>query len=88
MGREKVMAMEDIALPSLKKVLEFYEAAANIMHPCRVIGVAVNGRNYSDDAVADECERVERRLGLPTCDVIRHGPQKLVEAVVRLQKTR
>ncbi len=88
MGRDTVMGMEDVSLPSLEKVVEFYEAAANIMHPCRVIGVAVNGLRFSDRDVDDECEQVSRRLGLPACDVIRHGPAKLVEAVTELQKTR
>ena len=69
-----------------RRVVEFYEAAANIMHPCRVIGVAVNGQRFADDAVAAECERVSRRLGLPACDVIRHGPDALVEAVQRLPR--
>jgi len=77
--------METIALPSLERVVGFYEAAANVMHPCRVIGVAVDGERFDDDAVAAECERVSRRLGLPACDVIRHGPAKLVEAVGRLR---
>jgi uncharacterized NAD-dependent epimerase/dehydratase family protein len=88
MGRKNTMGMENVALPSLEKVVAFYESAANIMHPCRVIGVAVNGRNYSDHEVAVECERVERLLGLPVCDVIRHGPQKLVEAVKNLRQKR
>ena len=73
MGRQNFFGMEDVALPSLEKVVEFYETAANIMHPCRVIGVAVNGRRFADDAVAAECDRVGSRLGLPACDVIRHG---------------
>jgi uncharacterized NAD-dependent epimerase/dehydratase family protein len=85
MGRETVFDMESVPLPPLEKVIEFYESAANIMHPCCVIGVAVNGQNFADDAVAAECDRVGRRLGLPTCDVIRHGPAKLVEAVVQLR---
>jgi hypothetical protein len=38
--------------------------------------------------VAAECERIEKRLGLPTCDVIRHGPDKLVEAVKKLKNER
>jgi hypothetical protein len=85
MGREVFFGMETIRLPPLEKVIEFYEAAANIMHPCRVVGVAVNGQKFSDDAVAAECDRVGRRLGLPACDVIRHGPQKLVDAVLGLR---
>ena len=85
MGREAVFGMESVRLPALEKVIEFYESAANIMHPCRVIGVAVNGQKFADDAVAAECDRVGRRLGLPACDVIRHGPDRLVEAVIRLR---
>lgn len=84
MGREVVFGMPSVPLPPLEKVIEFYEAAANLMHPCRVIGVAVNGQKFSDAEVAAECERVGRRLGLPACDVIRHGPNRLVEAVVGL----
>ena len=35
-----------------------------------------------DADVAAECDRVERALGLPACDVLRHGPDKLVQAVL------
>lgn len=84
MGRQTVFGMETVPLPPLEKVVEFYEAAANLVHPCRVIGVAVNGRSFSDAEVADECDRVGRRLGLPACDVIRQGPERLVEAVIHL----
>ncbi len=86
MGRRTFHGMESEALPPLEKVVEFYEAAAGIMHPCQVIGVAVNGRSFSDDAVAAECARVGRRLGLPAADVLRHGPNKLVDAVMQLQR--
>jgi uncharacterized NAD-dependent epimerase/dehydratase family protein len=86
MGRRAVFGVESVPLPPLEKVIEFYEAAANIMHPCRVIGVAVNGQKFSDDAVAAECDRVNKQLGLPACDVIRHGPDKLVEAVLQLKR--
>jgi uncharacterized NAD-dependent epimerase/dehydratase family protein len=85
MGRQVFYGMEDVRLPSLEKVVEFYESAANIMHPCRVIGVAVNGRRFSDDAVASECDRVSRELRLPACDVLRHGPELLVDAVLQLR---
>jgi uncharacterized NAD-dependent epimerase/dehydratase family protein len=78
--------MEPLPLPSLERLIEYYEVSANVMHPCRVIGVAVNGQQFPDDQVAAECERVGRELGLPTCDVIRHGPEKLVDAVTELKR--
>lgn len=74
-------------MPSLEKVIEFYESAASVMHPCRVIGVAVNGRVFPDDRVAAECEDVTRRTGLPACDVFRHGAEKLVAAVEEMKKS-
>jgi len=85
MDRQTIFGMENIPLASLEKTREFYESAANLMHPCRVIGVAVNGQHFSDAQVAEECERTERRLGLPVCDVIRHGPLKLVDAAQQLR---
>lgn len=86
MGRTVISGMEQFALPPLEKVRDFYEAAANIMHPCRVIGIAVNGYYYSDAEVAAECREVGQRLGLPACDVVRHGPDALVEAVLALHR--
>jgi len=86
MGRTTVSGMKQYALPPLEKVLDFYETAASIMHPCRVIGLAVNGEKFSDDEVAAECQRVSDRLGRPACDVFRHGPGKLVDAVLDLKR--
>jgi uncharacterized NAD-dependent epimerase/dehydratase family protein len=54
-----------------------------------VIGIFVNGQHAPhDDDVAAECARIESRLGLPACDVIRHGPRKLVEATAKLLKAK
>jgi len=85
MGRTKTFHMEEVALPPLEAVIDFYERAANIMHPCRVIGIAVNGSRFSDDEVAAECDRVEQQFELPACDVLRHGSEKLVQAVVGMR---
>jgi uncharacterized NAD-dependent epimerase/dehydratase family protein len=86
MGRQCVSGMEPLPLASLEQVRDFYEAAASIMHPCRVIGVAINGYKYSDDEVAAERERVRQRMGLPICDALRHGPEELVDAVLELKR--
>lgn len=86
MGRKEVYGVEGFRVPPHREVIDFYEAAANIMHPCRVVGVAVNGVGYSDAEVAAECDGVEQELGLPACDVIRHGPGKLVQAAMELKQ--
>ena len=86
MGRTAIAGMEDVPVASLEQVRDFYEAAANLMHPCRVIGIAINGAGYSDDEVAAEREQVRRQMRLPACDVFRHGPDELVQAVLDLKR--
>jgi uncharacterized NAD-dependent epimerase/dehydratase family protein len=87
MGRKAVYGMEQVPLAPLDRVRDFYEAAAGIMHPCRVIGVAINGGRHCDAEVAAERDRVRNGLGLPACDVLRHGPGELVDAVLELGRT-
>ena len=86
MGRDYLDDSERFPVVPIDQLRPFIETAANFAHPCRSIGVAVNGRDFSDDEVAAECERLEDLLGLPACDVIRHGPEKLVQAVVDLRR--
>ena len=87
MGRKAVHGMSpEVPLPPIKKVIDYYEETANIMHPCRVIGLAVNGMRYSEAEIAAECSRVEKEFQLPACDVIRQGPGKLVEAVRKMRQ--
>ena len=86
MGRKRIDDLKHVSLPADAKAIEFYETCANVMHPCRVIGVAVNGQHFPGDEVDAECKRVGNELGLPTSDVIRHGPEKLVDAVVQLKR--
>jgi uncharacterized NAD-dependent epimerase/dehydratase family protein len=86
MGRTAISGMEQFPLPPLQRVKEFYEAAANIMHPCWVIGVAIDSHKFSDQEATDERNRIHHELGLPACDVLRHGPETLVETVLELKR--
>jgi uncharacterized NAD-dependent epimerase/dehydratase family protein len=86
MGRQAFHGMEQFALPPLETVKEFYEAAASIMHPCWVIGAAFDSHRFSDAEAAAERKRIRSLLGLPACDVLRHGTQELVEAVLELKR--
>ena len=85
-GREGIHNMEQIPLTSLAQLQTAYETMANLMHPSKVIGVAMNSRLLGDDESQQERERVGKELGLPVCDVLRHGPNDLVEAVLKMQQ--
>lgn len=80
-GRKNVNGMEYIPLQPLPKLIQVYETMANLMGPSKVIGVAMNSSFVSEEEAAREREKVRSELGLPVCDVIRHGTDELVQAI-------
>lgn len=87
MGRKTIGGMPGYPIRPLAEAIAFYEESANYMGPCNVLGVSVNGAGFTDEEVTAECERVERELGLPACDVLRQGSEKLADAVVAAGRT-
>ncbi len=84
-GREYVKGLDKIPIVPLRQQLQAFEVFANLRHPCKFIGLAVNTRTLTPQAAADEIARVEQETGLPACDVYRDGSDKLVEAVLKLR---
>lgn len=84
-GRKTVHGMDHVPLAPLDKLRDVYETMANLISPSKVIGVAVNTRRLNDEQAARESERVSRELGLPACDVIRDGPNELIQAVLAMR---
>ena len=84
-GRKTVHGMGHLPVMPFTELIPLYESVANLMHPAKVIGVAISGRLLSEQEAAAERERVRAQLGLPVCDVFRHGPEELVEAILRLR---
>jgi uncharacterized NAD-dependent epimerase/dehydratase family protein len=81
--RDRITGIDHERIPPLAKIRELNEIMASISRPTPVIGVAMNSRRVSESAAAEERERVRAELGLPVCDVIRHGPTELVDAIIR-----
>jgi uncharacterized NAD-dependent epimerase/dehydratase family protein len=80
-GRKYVYGMDGLPLKSLAELVKVNEIMANLMCPSKVIGIAMNSRKVSGAEAERERERVRRELGLPVCDVIRHGPDELLQAI-------
>lgn len=87
MGREYIHGMDNIKIPPLEEVINLYEVMANLMHPCKVIGIAINSRKFTTAEADYERARIKEQFSLPACDVIRHGCDDLVDAVIRLKET-
>jgi uncharacterized NAD-dependent epimerase/dehydratase family protein len=83
-GRKHVYGMEGIPLKPLADLIKINEVMANLMCPSKVIGIAMNSRKVSDADSDRERKRVRDELGLPVCDVIRHGPDELLQAIQQM----
>ncbi len=84
-GRTQVRGMPHVPLPPVRESLLLTELLANVMHPCRVIGVAMNSRTCTADQAEHERQRLRRELALPVCDVLRHGPEELRDAILQFK---
>jgi uncharacterized NAD-dependent epimerase/dehydratase family protein len=86
-GRERVTGVESIKIPPLKEIMRLYEAMSNIHQPCKIIGIGMNSRRVSADEANRERERMRAEFGLPVCDVLRDGPDALVDAVIAFKNS-
>ena len=84
-GRSAHHGMKHVALRSLLELRHAYETVAGLMFPSRTIAIAMNSRTLGDAEAEAERERVRNEMGLPVCDVFRHGPDPLVQAVLQLR---
>lgn len=80
-GRKMAKGLNGVPLLPNRRLIEAYETNASLRHPCRVIGIAMNGRNVSVDEAAAEQHRIGEEFGLPVCDVYRDGAAALADAV-------
>jgi uncharacterized NAD-dependent epimerase/dehydratase family protein len=74
--------VESVRIPPLAEIKRLYEVMSNVHQPCKIIGIAMNSRRVSAEEAERERERVRAEFGLPVCDVLRHGPDELVDAVL------
>lgn len=85
-GRVQVKGLQGVDIASLQDQIKAFELLANLRHPCRFIGIAVNTRQLSQPEADAEIERAEAMFGLPACDVYRTNADKLVNACVKLRE--
>jgi uncharacterized NAD-dependent epimerase/dehydratase family protein len=86
-GRPAALGLDHVPLPPLATIKSMFETMASLRTPCSVIGIAMNSRQMTADAAEAERERVRAEFDLPVCDVIRHGADALVEAVLQLRQS-
>jgi uncharacterized NAD-dependent epimerase/dehydratase family protein len=73
----------DHPMPPLKEVIRIYEDMARLITPSKVVAVAANTYALSAREADRVVKKTEDELGLPTADLIRHGSDRIVEAILR-----
>ncbi len=84
-GRTQVKGLDNVDIPPMKEQMAAYFVNANLRHPCRFVGIAINTRGLSSEEAIAEIASAEAEFGLPACDVYRTGADKLVEACMGLR---
>lgn len=87
LGREYLKSAPHVAVRPLEELIRLHEAIGSVRHPCKVVGLALNGTRLGADAAAKQVERVSQQTDLPACDVYRDGPDRLVRAIERHKNT-
>lgn len=70
-------------MPSLTEAMNIFTRCANLIHPCKIIGIAVNTFGMDEESARAEVDRAAKETGLPTTDVLRYGVDKLIDAILK-----
>jgi uncharacterized NAD-dependent epimerase/dehydratase family protein len=66
-----------LPMPELDKEIEMLEMFSS----AKVIGITLNHEDMTDEDIQETVTRYEGKFGMPCCDVLRHGCNKLVDTV-------
>jgi uncharacterized NAD-dependent epimerase/dehydratase family protein len=71
-----------VKIPPLAEYVRLYETMGRLVHPTRVVGIALNTYDLDEAAARAACERAARETGLPATDPVRFDPAPLVDAIL------
>lgn len=86
-SRVGINGRADFPLQSLKKSIEVHEAMAGLVHPSKVIGIAINTAQVSDAEAREQIACCEAETGLPCNDAVRYGCSNLVDAILAFKES-
>ncbi len=70
----------DFPMASLEKEIQVIELLSN--RP--VIALTLNHENMSETEIEATAQHYEREYGIPCCDVLKHGPKKILQRIFEL----
>ena len=83
-GQETLRRIPEVPIPDLLRYTELYEdlaeACGSFPRP-KTVAIALNTAHLSDEEAEIWRERIQKETGLPTADPVRHGPERLLDAL-------
>jgi len=74
-------------IPPLPELIRFYETAAAVMRPAKVIGIVLNTSGMTETAARQSIKDVAALTGLPTNDPVRFGVDNLVDSILSFKES-
>jgi uncharacterized NAD-dependent epimerase/dehydratase family protein len=65
-----------------------YETIGSAVHPTRVVGIALNTYDMTEDEARRACEEAARETGLPATDPVRFDSAPLIDAIADAREQR
>ena len=72
----------NLPIPPLNELIAAYESVAAPVRPTRVAAIALNTSDLDEDAARAAIAEAERETGLVADDVVRFGPDRVLQAVM------
>jgi uncharacterized NAD-dependent epimerase/dehydratase family protein len=69
-------------LSPLREQWVAYEQAAALLHPARIVGVALNAHDVDEKLAREEGRRIEDEFGVPVADPFHDGADTLLSAAI------
>jgi uncharacterized NAD-dependent epimerase/dehydratase family protein len=71
----------DVPILGYRQLIRIYESLCATVKPARVVGIALNTRECSEDEARAEIERARAETALPCDDLVRNGPYAFYDAI-------
>lgn len=75
-----------LPMPTLSSMIEANEHMASLLHPARVVGIALNTARMTGEEAERAIERASKETGLPCQDPVRQGTKRLMDAIIEYQE--
>lgn len=77
-----------VKIPPLSDYVRLYESIGSVVHPTKVIGIALNTFDMDDLSARAACAAAARETGVPATDPVRFDPAPLIDAIVKARDER